>query len=1188
MAQEQAKSGTAAAGAKDQAQKPLEALTRQRDEKPGDGLERGLDLPKRTSLAERLKAEQRKREGSEPKREEPKPPEETKKPPLEFAEAAAQGAAPPPRQFIRTRRPAGPPPQRRLATPANDDVPTIGGLIFALQQRPSRTPFLVALAASVAWFLIGGFFAFGLISTQVTSAGMSGLLGSASALTAAVAILVPIVIFWFLALLVWRAQELRLMASAMTEVAVRLAEPDRLAEQSVASVGQTIRRQVAAMNDAISRAIGRAGELEAMVHSEVAALERSYGENELRVRNLISELATEREALANNSQRVSEALKGVGAQVARDISNASNSIDKKLAERGQQLTELLVSRSSEAAEQVHKAQARVSEAVPGLLERLSKEQGRLSQVIDGATQNLAALESVVVQRTTALDKTMKERTEALTTSLGTRIKGLETSVAQGAILLDKTLHDRTEAFATSISQNTAGLDKTLKERTEALTASIGQGAGALDKTLRDRTEAFTTLVSQGAVLFDNTLKQRTDTLTVTIGQGAQALDKTLKDRTEAFVATVGQGAGALDKALKDRTESFMSLVSQGAVVLDKTLQERTNALATSIGDGAAKLDKTLADRTGQFNAMVDQRSALLDKSLHDRTAQFIAAINHGATALDRTLAERAETFTNSLFQRVKALETAISQQTATLDQTMTERAQAVIMALSERLKAIDATFGQRTVETDRMLGEHARATAETFGKQTAQLNQVLANNSAMMQQTANQVGAQSKEAVSVLTSQTQTLREVSRGLLEQIHGLTQRFENQGQAILTAAKALDSSNTKIDSILEGRHQAIIALLHTVNTKAQDLDNIMRSYAGMVENAMSHAEARAKQVGSALARDTAGQAQQALAQIERLRDEAQAHTARAVGDLKGSFETVITQIGRQLEQMRGQFDHTSRGMRETAQQTASDLDTLRHEMQKRMEALPEQTAQATAAIRKALTEQLREIEAITPVLTRAATPPVPAADPYRQPPPVRPAPGQFDVGPPPQFDARGRQVPSPDGGDIGQVAGGLAHQLAGASYAPRGQGQSGGQWSVGDLLARASDSDQGYAGSGQSLGNRTAPPIQAGGQLRLDEIARAIDYRTAADVWQRFRAGERGVLGRHIYTLEGGQTTFDEISRRYDREGDFRMTVDRYIGDFERLLGEAEQADPDGRMLQNYLTSESGRVYLLLAHASGRLC
>jgi hypothetical protein len=1231
-------------------------MTRAREEKSGDApiLERGLDIPKRTTLAERLKAEQRKREGgaveqksreaifsdakreavlAEPKREEAKQqaPEEPK-PPLDFAEAAP-GTPPPPRQFTRTRRPAGPPPQRRLATPANDDLPSIGGLIFALQQRPSRTPFLIALGASVAWFIIGGFFAFGLISAQVSAGGVSGMVGSASALTAAVAILVPIVIFWFLALLVWRAQELRLMASAMTEVAVRLAEPDKLAEQSVASVGQTIRRQVAAMNDAISRAIGRASELETMVHSEVAALERSYGENEIRVRNLISELATEREALANNSQRVSEALKGVGAQVARDISTASSTIDKKLAERGLQLTELLVSRSSEAAEQVHKAQTRVTEAVPGLLERLSKEQGRLSQVIEGATQNLAALESVVVQRTTSLDKTMKERTEALQTSLASRIKGLETSVAQGAILLDKTLKDRTDAFATSIGQGTAGLDKTMKDRTEALNASVAQGVVVLEKTLKDRTEAFTGLVSQGAVLFDNTLKQRTEALTVTIGQGAAALDKTLKDRTEAFVASVGHGAGQLDKALRDRTEAFTSLASQGAVVLDKTLQERTNALADSIGQGAAMLDKTLIDRTGAFNAMVDQRAllldkqlidrtgafaaaldqraSLLDKSLHDRTSQFIAAINQGTMALDKSLAERAEGFTNSLFQRVRALETAISQQTGTLDKTMTERAQAVIMALAERLKAIDATFSQRTTETDRMLGEHARATEATFGKQTAQLNQVLANNSAMIRQTADQVGAQSKEAVSILTSQTQTLRDVSRGLLEQIHGLTQRFENQGQAILTAAKALDSSNTKIDSILEGRHQAIIALLHTVNTKAKDLDNMMRSYAGMLENAMSGAEARAKQVGSALARDTAGQAQQALAQIERLREEAQAHTARAVGDLKGSFETIITQIGRQLEQMRGQFDNTSRGMREAAKQTATDLDGMRQDMQKRMESMPEHTAQATAAIRKALTDQLKEIESITPVLTRAATQNVAAQvqanapDPHRQAPMARPAPqydlppmprgatfppqaeearppaGQFDLPTLPRFDARGRPVPGQDGGDTGQVAGGLAQQLAGASQAPRGQGA----WGGGDLLSP----DQGYAGGGQGFGTRNAPPVQAGstsGQLRLGEIARAIDHRTAAEVWQRFRAGERGVLGRHIYSLEG-QTTFDEISRRYDRESDFRMTVDRYIGDFERLLGEAEQTDPDGRMLQSYLTSENGRVYLLLAHASGRL-
>ena len=1233
---------------------------------PTPELTSGAEGQRDLSLAERLRAEQRKT--SEPKMDETKP--------ADLGDAGGAAAA---RTAARGRRPAGPAPRRMAATAANDDLPSIGGLIFALQQKPSKSPFLVALVASLIWFVVGGFFAYGLISTQLASpTGLSVLVANPSALTAAVTILLPIAIFWFLSLLVWRAQELRLMASAMTEVAVRLAEPDKLAEQSVASLGQTIRRQVAAMNDAISRAIGRAGELQGLVHNEVAALERSYGDNELRVRGLISELSSEREALSNNSQRVSDSLRGVGQEIARNLSAASSTIDQKLAERGFQLTELLVARSNEAAEQVERAQSKVQQHMPILLERLGQEQERLGQVIDGAVRNLSALESAVGQRTTALDYTLKERTEALTTSLASRINALETTVAHGALILDKTLKNRTEAFATSIGQGAVGLDSILKERTRLLATAINEESAGLDKTLKDRTAAFATLVGQSAVGFDKalkdrteafaslvsqsatglhsaleertkllaasiteksaaldqTLKERTEAFVTTVSQGALGLDRLLKDRTEAFAASVGEEAIALDKVLKDRTEHLTTFIGQGSAILDRTLKERTETLATTLGHGAAALDKSLRDRIellatsiGQrtdaldktlkghgedFNAVLTHQAALLGQSLKDRTDAFASAINQGAIALDRTLADRSEAFTNSLAQRSKAVELAIGQQTAAMDKSLADRTQQVTTSLNERLLSIDNAFGQRAGEIDRVLAEHARAVEATFGRQASHLNELLASNSVMIKQTADQVGAQSKEAIGVLTAQTQALREVSSGLLEQIHNLTQRFENQGQAILTAAKALDSSNTKIDSILESRHQAIIGLLHAVNTKGADLDNMMRSYAGMVENALSSAETRAKQVGSALARDTAGQAQQALSQIERLREEAQAHTARAVGDLKSSFETVITQIGRQLEQMRGQFDTASRGMRDAAQKTATDLDSLRQEMQRRMEGLPQQTAQATAAIRKALADQLKEIEAITPVLTRPQI--QGGAEPYRQPqlPPRRePLPPRdegraahaFDAPLPPQFDGRGRPVGAApqEGSDLGAVAGGLAEQLSSASQSQRREpaGHEGqranplGQvefrqpdrrregWSVGDLPTNADT--VGYPPQ------RPDPYAPRGAQphgLRLDEIARAIDHRTAAEVWQRFRAGERDVLGRHLYSNDG-QATFDEISRRYGRDADFRATVDRYIGDFERLLREAEPTDPEGRMLQNYMTSETGRVYLLLAHASGRL-
>jgi len=64
-------------------------------------------------------------------------------------------------------------------------------------------------------------------------------------------------------------------------------------------------------------------------------------------------------------------------------------------------------------------------------------------------------------------------------------------------------------------------------------------------------------------------------------------------------------------------------------------------------------------------------------------------------------------------------------------------------------------------------------------------------------------------------------------------------------------------------------------------------------------------------------------------------------------------------------------------------------------------------------------------------------------------------------------------------------------------------------------------------------------------------------------------------------------FDEISARYRTDMDFRRVVDRFLVDFEWLVRDIESKDASGRSVQNHLISDSGRVYLFLAHASGRL-
>src|SRR5690606_26993193 len=100
-----------------------------------------------------------------------------------------------------------------------------------------------------------------------------------------------------------------------------------------------------------------------------------------------------------------------------------------------------------------------------------------------------------------------------------------------------------------------------------------------------------------------------------------------------------------------------------------------------------------------------------------------------------------------------------------------------------------------------------------------------------------------------------------------------------------------------------------------------------------------------------------------------------------------------------------------------------------------------------------------------------------------------------------------------------------------------------------------------------------------------IARAIDHKAAVEVWERSRRGEKGAFTRRLYTLQG-QQTFDEIRRKYQKNKEFKEAVDRYVGDFEKLLSDVTKNGQDNAAGTSYLTSDAGKVYMMLAHASGR--
>ena len=145
------------------------------------------------------------------------------------------------------------------------------------------------------------------------------------------------------------------------------------------------------------------------------------------------------------------------------------------------------------------------------------------------------------------------------------------------------------------------------------------------------------------------------------------------------------------------------------------------------------------------------------------------------------------------------------------------------------------------------------------------------------------------------------------------------------------------------------------------------------------------------------------------------------------------------------------------------------------------------------------------------------------------------------------------------------------------APPEKAQEKGAGWLSDLLARASREDAEEAPARARAGGNALDAISL-------DIARMIDHDAAVDLWDRYNRGESNVFSRRLYTPQG-QQAFEEIRRRYRGEAEFRETVDRYTGEFERLLSEVSREDRDGVLTRTYLTSETGKVYTMRAHAAG---
>lgn len=861
-------------------------------------------------------------------------------PPLSGKAAAKSetGTEPPARRVAR-RRPAGP---VRSKIAANDDVPSIGGLIYALEQKPSTKVFRTAAVASALWALVGCVFGLYTIAPMwMDGASLTSILLNPTTFTIAAAILVPIAIVWLLALLNWHVASLALRSSTMTEVAIRLAEPDRNAEQSIASLGQAVRRQVSFMNDAVSRALGRAGELEALVHNQVADLERSYEQNERRIRGLIQELTGERHALLNTSTSVTDTLRTLGTEI------------------------------------------------PTLIEKLSTQQVTLAGIIKGAGENLSALETSLASSTGRFENVLGTRTQQL----------------------QSVLEDYTTAFSTALGN-----------RTEQMRVAFDSYMQTLDTTLGNRTENLQTVFEEYAKALDTTLSNR-----------AQALDIQLVERTKS-----------LDEAFQRRLELFDSQILKSTSAIDQA---------------------------------VNEKAALLTSALES----------------------------------------------------------------------------------------HASSFRDTITRQAMDLDESVMNGINSVRRTSESITRQSLKAIEGLSNQSEMLKSVSENLLDQIHGVTNRFENQGQSILKAANALEAANFKIDSTLQTRHKEISRTLDRFSGKADEIGKVFNDYSDTLEGSLETIESRARAISQELKQDTESRSRELLAELERVRTITSTESDRTLSDLKNRFSDASGEMTREFASLSTRLASASEEARAKAAEAAAQLAAEQTRIREEAARLPTATRETTEAMRRALQDQLKALDQLNQLSARTTG--------LRDVMPPQPAPVQAQMAAPPSPPLpASRQLSSPTSSAPPPTPpASSAVETSRGRAAPSRTDREG--WSLGDLLARASHDDDTHAASAQPF------------QLDVGLISRAIDAATASAIWNRFRAGQRNIMVRSIYTPET-RIVFDEVSRRIKADAALAQTVQRYLSDFERIIKEADARDSSGRLAHTHLVSDTGRVYLFLAHAAGR--
>jgi hypothetical protein len=727
-----------------------------------------------------------------------------------------------------------------------------------------------------------------------------------------------------------------------------------------------------------------------------------------------------------------------------------------------------------------------------------------------------------------------------------------------------------ERTLTAVGADTAAsILNSAREAQSSLVATSSDAASQIKAISADLERSLDTVTANTTNNIQATSVNAQNALVTASNEVSSRIKSTSADIERSVLAA----SGAFGSTMTGKTDEIVTYV-----------QQQTDRLAQMIDGKRGTLIDAIGAKAGQFTVDIDRVTSESLKSIETRGQLFSQSMMTSGSDVARSITSAGEMATGAVSKSIKDLEQSSR---AAIDQSRQVSIAAVteMQETSKILRTDTVALFERLREGNILLQEVLTGAHDNLNS----LERALVTRVADFVSAMNDVTSRNGLATQALEDQLNVFNAKTAGALENLGLLSSQFDMHGRTLVDAAASVEQSNRSTTASVAERKEALESLVTTIDLRTTDLDQRLSRFTSLLDESLGAAEERARDIARVVA-ETAGAGSAAITrQFEAVREAAEEERRLTSETMNHLYHQGTQEADAMFKQSADKFAAVVNNMKQMASEMQQELEATRSELRRGVLEMPQEAAASTSQMRKVIVDQIEALAELNRIVARHGRgldvvttsrstssreeQPVLATASARSEAQTRSAP------PPPSprpREASSATLPPPD---LGLTA---SRRTDAPPVSPASSDSADDGWLSG-LLNRAD------GGNSQEI-PRGRPPQQASGGNPLEslslDIARLMDRNLAAEMWDRYQRGESKAFTKRLYT-PAGQKAFDEVARKYRSDRNFKQTVDRYITEFERLLDEVARDERGPQMLRSHLTSETGMVYTLLAHAAGRL-